>query len=149
MTIVDTVRAEMTTAWKAGDTARRDALRLMVSALDNGRIAARHELSDEESIQVLQREAKQRRDSIEEFEKGGREDLAEKERGELEIIEGYLPAQMGEDELREIVRATVEEVGAAGPGDLGKVMGPLMGKLAGRADGKVANQIVRELLASE
>ena len=107
-----------------------------------------HELADDESLKVLQREAKQRRDSIEEFAKGGRDDLVAKERDELGVIEGFLPAQMPEDELRAIVQSTIAEAGASGPDDLGKVMGPLMGKLAGRADGKLANQIVRELLAS-
>ena len=148
MTIVETVRSQMTAAWKAGDTTRRDTLRLMIAALDNGRIAAGHELADDESLKVLQREAKQRRDSIEEFAKGGRDDLVAKERDELGVIEGFLPAQMPEDELRAIVQSTIAEAGASGPDDLGKVMGPLMGKLAGRADGKLANQIVRELLAS-
>ncbi len=148
MTIVETVRSEMTAAWKAGDTTRRDTLRLMISALDNGRIAAGHDLADDESLKVLQKEAKQRRDSMEEFEKGGRDDLVAKERDELGVIETFLPAQMAEDELRAIVQSTIAEAGATGPDDLGKVMGPLMGKLAGRADGKLANQIVRELLAS-
>lgn len=148
MTIVETVRSEMTTAWKAGDVTRRDTLRLMISALDNGRISAGHDLADEESIKVLQKEAKQRRDSIEQFAKGGRDDLVMKERDELGVIETFLPALMAEDELRAIVRSTIAEAGATGLDDLGKVMGPLMGKLAGRADGKLANQLVRELLAS-
>jgi uncharacterized protein YqeY len=145
--IVDQVRAEMTAAMKSGDALRRDTLRLLVAALDNARIAAGHALSDEEAVRALQREARQRRDSIEEYRKGHRDDLAEREQYELGLIEAYLPQALSEDELRALVRATIDELGATAPTDVGKVMGPLMARIAGRADGRRANEIVRELLA--
>ena len=145
--LLDTIRSEMTAAMRAGDAQRRDTLRLLIAALDNARIAAGRDLSDEAALAALQREAKQRRESIEEYRKGGRDDLVEAEQAELTIIEAYLPDQLGEDELRAIARELIEERGASGPGDLGAVMGPLMQRVRGRADGRQANAIVRELLS--
>ncbi|MDA0366734.1 MAG: GatB/YqeY domain-containing protein [Chloroflexi bacterium] len=144
--IPERVRADMTAAMKAREASLRDTLRLLVAALDNARIAAGHPLDDDEAVRALQREARQRRDSIAEYRKANREDLAAREDYELGVIETYLPQALGEDDLKALARATIEEVGAAGPGDLGKVMGPLMARIAGRADGKRANEIVRELL---
>ena len=140
------VQQQMTAAMRARDTARRDALRLLVAAFQNARIAAGHELSDEEATRVLQREAKQRRESITEYERGRREDLAGREREELRIIEGFLPRPLTEPELTDLARQVVAEVGASSPGDLGRVMRPLMERVAGRADGRRANEIVRGLL---
>jgi uncharacterized protein YqeY len=91
--------------------------------------------------------AKQRRESIELYEKGGRQDLVEKERRELQIVESYLPKQMSEEEIRELVAKVIEEVGASSPKDIGKVMQAVMPKVKGRADGSLVNRIVRELLA--
>jgi uncharacterized protein len=147
-TIAETIRVEMTAAMRSGERERRDTLRLLISALDNARIEAGHTLSDDEAVRVLQREARQRRDSIEEFRKGGRQDLAAKEEAELAVIEAYLPQQLPEEELRAMVEATIAEVGAEGPQDMGKVMGPLMQRVAGRADGRRVNELVREALAS-
>lgn len=148
MSFDDTIRAQLTAAMKSGDTGRRDALRLLVAALHNARIAAGAELDDEQATQVLQREAKQRRESIEEFRKGNREDLVRIEEAELEVINSFLPAALTDDEVEAVVRAVIADVGASGAGDVGKVMGPLMKQLAGRADGKRANALVRELLAA-
>ena len=145
--LLDTIRSQMTAAMRSGDTQRRDTLRLLIAALDNARIAAGRDLSDEDAVVALQREAKQRRESIEEYRKGGRDDLVEAEQQELVIIEAYLPSQLSEDELRAIVREVIAEHGASGPADLGAVMGPLMQRVRGRADGRQANAIVRELLA--
>ena len=145
--LLDTIRSEMTTAMRERDTQRRDTLRLLIAALDNARIAAGRELSDDDAIVALQREAKQRRESIDEYRKGARDDLAEAEQAELVIIEAYLPSQLGEDELRAMAREVIAESGASGPGDLGAVMGPLMQRVRGRADGRQANALVRELLA--
>ena len=145
--LLDTIRSEMTAAMRAKDTQRRDTLRLLIAALDNARIAAGRDLSDDDAIVALQREAKQRRESIEEYRKGGRDDLVEAEQQELTIIEDYLPSQLGEDELRAMASEIIEEHGASGPGDLGTVMGPLMQRVRGRADGRQANAIVRELLS--
>ena len=140
------VQQQMTAAMRAGDTTRRDALRLLIAAFQNARIAEGHELSDDEATRVLQREAKQRRESIAEYERAQREDLAERERTELRIIEGFLPQPLAEEELAELARQVVAEVGASAPGDLGRVMRPLMERVAGRADGRRANEIVRGLL---
>ena len=145
--LLDTIRSEMTTAMRERDTQRRDTLRLLIAALDNARIAAGRELSDDDAIVALQREAKQRRESIEEYRKGSRDDLVEAEQAELGIIEAYLPSQLGEDELRAMAQEVIAERGASGSGDLGAVMGPLMQRVRGRADGRQANAIVRELLA--
>lgn len=146
-TLAETIRADMTAAMRAGEAFRRDTLRLLIAALDNARIAAGHDLSDEEAAVTLQREARQRRDSIEEYRKGQRDDLADREQEELEIIGGYLPEELTEDELRAAVDAVVAEVGAGGPGDMGKVMGPLMERVRGRADGRRVSELVRERLA--
>jgi len=148
MPIVETVRSEMTAAMKSGDARRRDIMRLLLSSLQNARIDLGHDLSDDEAVGVLQREAKQRRDSIVEYRKGDREDLAQAEQEELDAIDVFLPAALSDDEVAELVRTVVAEVGASGPGDLGKVMGPLMQRVSGRADGGRVNALVRELLTS-
>ena len=147
MAIAETIRTEMTTAWKAGNTQRRDALRLVIAAFENARIDLGHPLTDEEATHVLQKEAKQRRDSITEFGAAGRADLVAKEQGELDAITDFLPQQMSDDELRAIVREVIAEAGATSAADLGKVMRPLMARIAGRADGGAANAIAREVLA--
>lgn len=148
MTLHDTLRGELTEAVRGGDARRRDILRLLIAALDNARIAARHELSDAEIVTALQREAKQRRDSIEQYRAGGREDLVRGEEEELAVIAGYLPAALEDDELRATVEAVIAEVGAQSPGDMGRVMGPLMQRIAGRAEGGRVSALVRELLSA-
>lgn len=147
-TLVESIHGHMTDAMRAGETQRRDTLRLLIAAFDNARIAAGHSLSDEDALVALQREAKQRRESIEEYRKGGREDLVEAEQGELAIIQSYLPEELTEEELRAAVQKVIAEVGASAPGDLGAVMGPVMQRVRGRADGRQVNAIVRELLAA-
>ena len=147
MGLSDTFRAELTDAVRARDSFRRDTLRLIIAAVDNARIAAQHDLSDEDVLKVLRREARQRRDSIAEYERGNRPDLVAQEQAELDFIERYLPAALSEDELRSAATAVVTEVQASGPGDIGKVMGPLLKRLGDRADGRRANEVVREILA--
>ncbi len=144
--VAEAIRDDVKQAMRDRDAERRDALRLLVAAIDNARIEARHDLGDDEVVRVLQKEAKQRRDSIEEFEKAGRDDLVGREQVELDIITTYLPAGLSAEALGALVDETIAEVGAAGPDDLGKVMGPLMAKIAGRADGREANVLVRERL---
>lgn len=148
MSLVQTIRDDMTAAWRAGEVDRRNTLRLLIAALDYARIAAGHDLSDAEAVTALQREARQRRDSIEQYHAGGREDLVAHEQTELDIITSYLPAELTDEELRTLVREVVAEAGATGPSDLGKVMGPLMKRVAGRAEGGRVNALVREVLAS-
>jgi uncharacterized protein len=146
-TLSEQIRSDMLDATRARNNVLRDTLRLMVAAVENGRIDAGHELTDDEVLRVLQKEAKQRRESIVEYRKGNREDLVQQEQQELDIIETYLPAQFSEEEVRQLVEETIAEAGATGPDDLKIVMGPLMKKLDGRADGRAANAIVRELLS--
>jgi len=146
-TIQETIREQMTTAWKGGDAERRDTLRLLLAAFKNAEIDQGHTLTDDETLRVLQKEAKQRRDSITEYEKASRADLAAKEQSELVVIEEFLPKQLSDEELQEIARGVIAEVGASGPGDVGKVMRPMLEQVAGRADGGRVNQAVRSLLA--
>ncbi|MDA1010396.1 MAG: GatB/YqeY domain-containing protein [Chloroflexi bacterium] len=146
-TIQETIRSEMTTAWKGGQNDRRDALRLLLAAFKNAEIDLGHTLTDDETVRVLQKEAKQRRDSIVEYEKASRADLVAKEQIELVVIEEFLPAQLSDEELQGLAQSVIAEVGAAGPSDVGKVMRPLLERVAGRADGGRVNQAVREILA--
>lgn len=148
MPMHETLRNDLNTAMRSGDVARRDTLRLLISSVHNAQIDAGHELSNDDVLRVLQKEAKERRESIEEFRKGNRQDLVDAEQQQLEIIESYLPAQMTEEEARAIVQAVIAESGATSARDLGKVMGPLMQRLGGRFDGRRANELVRELLGS-
>ncbi len=146
MATTESIREAMTAAWKAGDTTRRDALRLMIASMTNARIELGRPLDEADVTRVLQKEAKQRRDSITEYAKAKRQDLVDKEQAELDVIVQFLPQQMSEEELRAIVQSVIEESGATGVNDLGKVMRPLMARLAGRADGAAANAIAREIL---
>ena len=104
---------------------------------------------EEEVVGVVSSEAKKRKEAIEEFKKGGRDEMAEKEQKELEILKKYLPEQMGEDQIKEEAKKTIEEVGAVGPQDIGKVMAGLMPKLKGKAEGGVVSKVVGELLKNE
>ena len=148
-TLVESIRSDMTEAMRGGEVLRRDTLRLLIAAFDNARIASGRELNDEDAIVALQREAKQRRESIEEYRKGDRGDLVESEEQELLIIQAYLPEELSDEELLSIVQEVITEVGASRLDDLGSVMGPVMQRVRGRADGRQANAIVRELLAND
>ncbi len=147
--IAQTLREQLTAAVRDGETRRRDILRLLIAALDNARIAARHELSDEESIVALQREAKQRRDSIEQYRAGNREDLVQTEQEELDLITTYLPAELSDAELDDIVREVIVASGATGPADVGKVMGLVMKRVTGRAEGSRVSALARGLLVAQ
>lgn len=134
---------------KAGDTLKRDTLRMLDAMIKNTEIEKLKKeegLSDAEIVEVLSRAVKQRRDSVEQYEKGGRADLADKEKKEIEIISAYLPEQLGEDKIREIVKEVIAQTGAASKADIGKVMGQAMGRLKGQADGNAVKKIVEELL---
>lgn len=137
---------ELRAAMLARDTVRRDTIRLLLTTLQNSEIERGRPLTESECGALFQKQAKQRRDSITAYEQAGREDLAAAERAELAIIEDYLPTQMEEEELLQIVREAITQSGAGGPADMGRVMGPLMARLRGRADGAVVNRIVREEL---
>lgn len=142
----ETLNEDLKTSLKAGEKLKLSTIRMLLSEIKNAEIAKRGELTDEELLAVAAREARKRNEAIEEFSKGGRQDLVDKETYELSVLEQYLPEQMPEDEVRRIVAETIEEVGASTPTDLGKVMGSLMPKVKGKADGKKVNQLVREML---
>ena len=136
----------MRTAMKAQDVIRRDTLRFALSAIHNEEVAKRRDLSDEELSGVLAKQAKMRRESIEAFAKGGRDELVAKETAELRIIEGYLPQQMTRDEIAALARAAIAETGAAGPAEQGKVMQKLITQVKGRAEGRAVAEVVGALL---
>ncbi len=146
MSLKERLKADMKEAMKAKDKVKLSTIRMINSLIKNAEIEKRGELTDEEIIQLLMKYAKQRKESIEMYEKGGRQDLVEKEKAELAVVESYLPKQMSEEEIREIVKQTIEEVGASSVKDMGKVMKAVMPKVKGRADGSVVNRIVKELL---
>ncbi len=146
MDLKETLADDYKQAMKDRDKLKVSTIRMVLAGVKNEEIAKRGELTEEEFLTVLAREARKRKESIEEFGKGGRQDLVEKEERELSIIESYLPEQLSEDEVRDIIDRTIQEVGATSAGDLGKVMGKLMPLLKGKADGKKVNQMVRERL---
>ena len=133
-------------AMKSGDTEKRSTLRLLMSAITNAEKAKLAELEDADIHAIIAKEIKQRQESIEAFKQGNRTDLVGKEEGEMKILQAYMPAQLGRDEIVTEARKVISEVGAGGPGDKGKVMQQLMPKLKGKADGKIINEVVTELL---
>jgi hypothetical protein len=145
---LDQMKADLTEALKAGDTDKALSMRYLLAEIHNAEIAKGKDavLTEEELAAVLQKQAKQRQESIEAYQKGERDDLVGKERSELEMIRGYLPEQMGEDQIRELARVAIQESGSAGIADMGKVMAALMPKVQGQADGSVVSRIVREVL---
>ncbi len=147
MTLKERLAADLREALRGGDERRKSTIRMATAAIHNAEIAARRELDDTGVLQVLQREVKQRRDSIEEFRKGNRQDLVEKEEAEVTILQTYLPRQMSREEISAEARQVIGETGATGPGDKNKVMPVLMKRLAGKAEGRTINEVVTELLA--
>jgi uncharacterized protein YqeY len=149
MSLKDTLADDLKDAMRAGDEARKTAIRMTIAAIKNAEVAAMKPLDDAAVTGVIGKQVKQRKESIEEFKKGGRQDLVDKEAAELRVLEAYLPKAMGSDEIIEAARAVIAEVGASGPSDKGKVMSALMPRLAGRADGRAVNEAVTELLAAQ
>lgn len=146
MSLLSTLNDDMKTAMKAKDKESLQVIRMLKASLQNEQIKTGAELSPEEELTILSREMKQRRDSLTEFEKAGREDLSEQVKKEITIVEKYLPAQLSESEIREIVQGAIDQTGAASPKEFGKVMGVVMPKVKGKADGNQVNAIVKELL---
>jgi uncharacterized protein YqeY len=142
--LVDRLRAAMTEARKQRDQARTLLLSTTISEVKNRELELNHPLSDDETVEVLRRGIKKRRESVEVYEKVGRTEAAATEAAEIKVLEAYLPAAVPPDEIRAAVREAI----AGGATDLGKVMGAVMPKFKGRADGKMINQIVREELAA-
>jgi uncharacterized protein YqeY len=147
MPLKEKLNNDLREALRARDETRKTTIRLALSAVHNAEIASGSQLDDAGVTAVLAREVKQRRESIEEFGKGGRQDLVDKEQAELEILMGYLPQQLSRDEIVAEARKLIEQVGATGPRDKGKVMPVIMGALRGKADGAEINAVVSELLA--
>ena len=149
MTLQQRVDSDLKEAMRAKDATKLGVLRMLKSALKYAAIAksgAEAELSDAEAVQVIRKQAKQRQDSIESFEKGGRAELADKEKGELAILNTYLPQGMSPDELAKIVRETITELGATSKAQMGAVMKALQTKAGGRADGKtLSSEVARQL----
>jgi uncharacterized protein len=141
------IEEEIKEAMKAHDAERRDALRLIVNALKNSEKELQRPLSEDEELQVLQRERKKRVEAAEAFRSGGREAQAESEERELAVLEEFMPPPLSEEEIEDIVDDAIAEVGATSMADLGRVMADVMPQTAGRADGSVVSQIVREKLA--
>ena len=147
MTLSSRLQNDMQAAIRDRDELRRDTLRMVVAAAYNASKQARRELTDDEVVQVLTREVKTRRESIEAYTAGGRPDSAAKEQAEIDIISVYLPEQLGADELVVLVSQAVHESGASSPRDMGNVMAVLMPKVRGRADGKQVSALVAQELA--
>ena len=148
MDLKDQLNSDVVTAMKSGDKGTTETLRGLKSAIKYAEIDVGHELDNEEILAVIAKQAKQRRDSIAEFEKAGRTDLVEKEATELALLEKYLPAQMSETEIEKIAQAAITELGITDMKGMGQVMQRVMADLKGQADGKVVNQIVRKLLSN-
>jgi uncharacterized protein YqeY len=158
MTLKQDLANDLKDAMRAGEARRRDVVRSLMAAVRNTEIArvnvkdesaSRQDLSDADVLDVIQKQAKQRRESIEEYKKGGRADLVDAETEELAIIEAYLPRQLTRDEVTAEVRAVLAETGASGAGDKPKVMPAAIARMKGRADGRMINEVVTELLGGK
>lgn len=148
MSLLERLNQDMKKAMKDKDKDRLSVIRLIKSSLQNEAIKLGRELSDDEELKILSREVKQRKDSLREFEKAGRDDLVAKITTEIKIAEQYMPEQLSEEELLSIVKETIEEVGAKGKSDMGKVMAALMPKVRGKADGSTVNKLVQQHLSN-
>ncbi len=151
MSLSERIQIELVQAMKAKDTVRLGVLRLIKSAFQNKAIELRATLTQEQELQVLKTMLKQRMESVEMFDKGGREDLSSKELAEAEILKTYLPAALGEDEIERVVEEVAAELGASSPKQMGRVMKETMNRLQGAGkmvDGKLVNQVVRRKLSS-
>jgi uncharacterized protein YqeY len=146
MAIAERLEADLKEALRARDSIRTSTIRLARAAIKNAEIDRRRALNDDEVVTVLQHEVKRRREAIDGFERGGRDDLVQKEKLEMAVLLGYLPAALSEDEIRGLAAQVATEVGAGGERDFGRVMGQVMRQAAGRADGKTVERIVREVL---
>lgn len=147
MSLQERVQTDIAAAMRSGDSLRRDVLRMVASAAYNVEKREGRPLSDAEYLDVLAREVKTRRESVEAFRNGGREDLASREAAEIEIISGYLPAALTDDELQALVDEAVAATGASNPRDIGKVMGWLSPRTRNRADGRRVSELVAKALA--
>ncbi|MCR4407796.1 MAG: GatB/YqeY domain-containing protein [Anaerolineae bacterium] len=147
MGLKQTLQDDLKQAIRDQDDSRKSTLRLALTAITNAEVQKGGELEDAEILGILNREAKQRRESLEEYRKGGRMDLVAQEEAELKILLGYMPVQMSRAEIADRAREVIAEVGATSPAQMGDVMRRLMPALKGRADGRLVNEVVKELLS--
>jgi uncharacterized protein YqeY len=149
MALVEQLQSDLTTAMKARDAETTATLRMVIAAVRNARVAPGRsgDVGDEETLELLAKEAKKRAEAIEAYDAAGRPELADKERRELLVVQRYLPEPLSEDELRAAVDEAVAETGASGPSDMGRVMQAVMPKVKGRADGKIVSRMVKDRLA--
>jgi uncharacterized protein len=147
VTLIGRIEDEVKDAMRARDSDRRDALRLILSSLQGAEKELQRPLSEQEELQVLQRERKKRIEAAEAFRAGGRDEQAESEERELAVLQEFMPDPLSEDDLEEIIDNVIAEVGATSMGDLGRVMADVMPQVSGRADGSMVSQLVREKLA--
>ena len=140
------IQEDLKESVKARDRTRVSTLRMLLSSLKNAELEEREELTEEKELAVLSSYARRVKESISEFEKGGRDDLVSKEKAELEIVMRYLPEQLNDEEIEAEVKKVIEDLGAGGPKDIGRVMGEMMKRFKGRVDGKSVNRIVAGLL---
>jgi uncharacterized protein YqeY len=147
MSLAERIEAELKESMRRRDTERRDALRLILNSLRGAEKELQRPLHDDEELQVLQRERKRRVEAADAFRSGGRTDQADAEERELAVLQEFMPEQLSEDELEEIVDSAIAEVGATSMRDFGRVMADVMPQISGRADGSAVSQIVREKLA--
>jgi len=145
-TLKEQIQSDLHDAMRAQEEIRKSARRMLTAGVHSAEIDARHEFDDAAVLSVIQKQAKQRRESIAEFRKGNRQDLVDREEAELTVLEAYLPQQASRDEIEAAARKQIAETSAAGSRDIGKVMPPLMQQFAGRADGRVVSDVVKELL---
>ena len=148
MTLQHRIEPAMRDSMRARDQRRTQTLRMAMSAAHNREIELGRSLADEDYVEILSRQVKQRRESIEAFKAGGRDAMAADEEAEAAILAEFLPEPLSADELEQLVRAAVAETGASSPGDLGKVMGKVVPQTKGRADGKAVSDLVRRLLSA-
>lgn len=148
MSLLERLNNDMKQAMKNKEKDKLSVIRMIKSSLQNEAIKlGKKELSEEEELTILSRESKQRKDSLHEFDKAGRNDLTEKLRAELTIVELYMPKQLTEEELSDIVKETISEIGANSKADMGKVMAAIMPKVKGKADGSLVNKLVQQHLS--
>ena len=147
MNLTEQLQADMKDAMRSGDAFRRDTLRMVLAAVQNAEKDKRSPLTEDEAQAVLTRQVKTRRESVKAFEDAGREDLAAKERAEIEVLVPYLPDQLDESAVEALVREAITSTGASSPRDMGRVMGALMPRVKGRADGALVRRLVNEALA--
>ncbi|OWR29651.1 aspartyl-tRNA amidotransferase [Saccharibacillus sp. O23] len=146
MNLSERLNEDMKQAMRSKDKFKLSTIRMIRATIKNQEIDLKRTLDDAEVLDILSREIKQRKDALQEFEKAGRDDLAETVKAEIEIVAEYLPTQLNEEEVKAIVQETIQETGASSKADMGKVMAALMPKVKGRADGKLVNQTVQQYL---